>query len=259
MHDDLTIYERIASNRKTTKVLAEYDLPINNERLLIQRLLGCAGWAPFHRVCSSEHRVSESEINDQLAGVEPWRFYILDSAECRRLRPMTQSMEAAGKIPSMLASAMATIVATWLPNPPSWSMEDSADRFQMASPDTRSMEHSPKTGDSEYFEPTVDNVEHIAAASAAIQSLLLAASAAGLKNYWSSGGVFRSQAVRQLLGIPASQRVLGVIFLFPTILPETTDIRVVGSKLRPSRGSAPAWSRWVNLGCSVPDGNLEPQ
>ncbi len=59
-------------------------------------------------------------------------------------------------------------------------------------------------------------MEHIAAASAAIQNLLLAATARGISNYWSSGGVLRSAQVFQQLGIPRQQILLGAIFLFPS-------------------------------------------
>ncbi len=45
------------------------------------------------------------------------------------------------------------------------------------------------------FAVTLTNVEHIAAAYAAIQNLLLAATARGIRNYWSSGGVLRLPSV----------------------------------------------------------------
>ena len=65
------------------------------------------------------------------------------------------------------------------------------------------------------FAATLANMEHIAAAAAAIENLLLAATARGVSNYWSSGGVLRSQIVRQLLAIPPAEIVLGAIFFFP--------------------------------------------
>lgn len=247
MSEDLLSFERIACNRRTNKVLAEDDQPVTDQRLLVERLLSCAGWAPFHRMCSNEHRTGgqspfENDNAHRLAGVEPWRFYPIDSANCRRLRLITQEMEAAGKIPAMLASAVSTIVATWLPNPPQGQLLGEFEDSAADSPDSKNCMSDP-----EFFEPTLENVEHIAAASAAVQSLLLAATAAGLLNYWSTGGVLRSPKILNLLGIPSNQRVLGVIFLFSPETQELPSVQVVGSKLRESRGALHHWSRWVFL------------
>jgi len=151
-------------------------------------------------------------------------------------------MDAAGKIPAMLASALTTIIATWLPNPP---LERKMNELENSDENLMDSKNSPFV--TEYFEPTVENVEHIAAASAAVQSLLLAATAAGLLNYWSSGGVLRSLRILDLLGIPRNQRVLGAIFLFPMVQPESQSAQVVGSKLREVRGGIDAWSRWITI------------
>ena len=123
----------------------------------------------------------------------------------------------------MLAAADALIMATWLPN--------SAD--------------VPANGDEPGFAATINNMEHIAAASAAIQNFLLAATARGISNYWSSGGVLRGAHVFKLLGIPREQILLGAIFLFPK---DFGDAELATSKLREHRGSREAWSRWVSLG-----------
>jgi nitroreductase len=219
MSSELELFEQIAQRRHTVKVISETEFPTSNDRDLVNRLIACAGWAPFHKMCSADHRSA-----DHLAGIEPWRFHSMDSGQCRALRRLVIDDPAAGKIPGMLATARATILATWLPNP------------SVVPP-----------GDSEAFEPTVANVEHIAAASAAVQSLLLAATAAGVRNYWSSGGVLRSPAVFNRLGIPSSQRLLGAIFLFPEELPESSSAEIAKSKLRAERCSPLAWSRWVEL------------
>lgn len=219
---NLNSFEQLAQRRKTVKVLAQDSLPTSDHRSDVQRLLVSAGWAPFHKVCSSEHRV-----DGMLDGIEPWRFHGLDAEACRKLRARVVDMEGAGKIPAMLASADSMIMATWLPNPPSSG--------------------SGEADDSESFEPTLGNVEHIAAASAAVQSLLLAATAAGFETYWSSGGVLRSPQIFNQLGIPARQRLLGAIFLFPGTIEATETIEIAESKLRPQRHPVTAWSRWVEL------------
>lgn len=217
--------EQAIRERKTVKLLAQHDFPATSMRDCVDRLLAVAGWAPFHKVCHLDHR-----RQDSLQGIEPWRFHCLDAEHCRRLGKRVQNMEAAGKIPMMLAAADAMIMATWLPNPLT-----QPDKLQI---DTASPH--------EIFEPTIDNVEHIAAASAAVQNLLVAATAAGIANYWSSGGVLRQPAIFKELGISADQRLLGAIFLFPNHVPEGCAADVATSKLREQRSSPSGWSRWLS-------------
>jgi nitroreductase len=203
----------VIRTRKTEKVLATHDLPTRDIRASIDEILGLAGLAPFHRACEESHKTVG------MAGIEPWRFHVLDSAACRHLHPRLPK-ENAGKIPAMLAAADALIMATWLPN------------SGQATP----------MGDEPGFALTLANVEHIAAASAAIQNLLLAATARSISNYWSSGGVLRLPEVFELLDIPTNQILLGAIFLFPS---EIGDSELAVSKLRPLRTPREQWTRWV--------------
>lgn len=216
MHTDQSI--RL---RKTEKVLATTPLPCLDHLAVVNELVALAGHAPFHRACEDSHR------QGQLDGIEPWRLHILDAANCRQLIPWLPE-ENAGKIPSMLAAADALIMATWLP---------SAGAVTPMS-------------DEPGFAVTLTNVEHIAAASAAIQNLLLAATARGIRNYWSSGGVLRLPRVFSQLGIPANQILLGAIFLFPQ---EIGDAELATSKLRELRTTPEHWSRWVTVGQSRQD------
>lgn len=210
MHTDQAI-----RNRVTEKVLASQALPVTEIENTVCELIALAGYAPFHRACDESHRQGEHD------GIEPWRFHILDAQQCRRLGPrLTQ--ENAGKIPAMLSAADALIIATWLPSPGAVV----------------------PMGDEPGFAVSLTNVEHIAAASAAIQNLLLAATARGIRNYWSSGGVLRSPEVFEQLGIPTGQILLGAIFLFPA---EIGDAELATSKLRTLRTSPEHWSRWVKL------------
>lgn len=218
----LSIFQQIASQRKTTKILAEGDFPIDQDRSAIEQLIATAGWAPFHRVCAAEHRDEGAMV-----GIQPWRFHLVDSHACRQLRSRVQTMEGTGKIPAMLSAAKTLVMATWLPNPPQ----------------PQPLEISGAS----YFEPTESNVEHIAAAAAAVQTFLLAATAAGLPSYWSSGGVLRSSQVFNWLSIPVREQLLGAIFLFPSQLPLEPQAEVVFSKLRDQRPPLTAWSRWVSL------------
>jgi nitroreductase len=203
-------------SRKTIKILSDKDLPVADHHDLVDEILTLAGQAPFHRACEEHHRQSKLQ-----SGIEPWRFHALDSASCRKLRTQIPT-ENAGKIPAMLAAADALIMATWLPN----------------------AAQVPEMDGEPGFAATINNMEHIAAASAAIQNLLLAATARGVSNYWSSGGVLRSAQVFSLLGIPRSQILLGAVFLFPQ---EYGDAELATSKLREHRGSRDAWSRLVSL------------
>lgn len=211
MHTDQSIRQR-----KTEKVLAGSPLPTTDISHTIHELIALAGCAPFHRACEESHRQGNND------GIEPWRFHILDADNCRRLAPRLPK-ENAGKIPAMLLAADALIMATWLPSPGTIT----------------------PMGDEPGFAVTLTNVEHIAAASAAIQNLLLAATARGIGNYWSSGGVLRLPSVFEQLGIPTNQILLGAIFLFPR---EIGDAELATSKLREHRTSPEHWSRWVSIG-----------
>ena len=221
--------------RRTEKVLAERDLPVSDRRQSVNEILTLAGQAPFHRPCEDRHRQTGG-----LPGIEPWRFHVLAAAECRNLRAKVP-LENAGKIPAMLAAADALIMATWLPNAGSLeagSLE--AGQFNPAEPQTIASQAADAAG----FAATVTNMEHIAAAAAAIQNLLLAATARGISNYWSSGGVLRSQAMFELLGIPTTEILLGAVFLFPS---ERGEAELVTSKLRGRRTPPDQWSRWVSI------------
>ena len=222
MHTDQSIRQR-----KTEKVLATGPLPCRDRSTTICELVALAGFAPFHRVCEDRHR------QQGLAGIEPWRFHILDATSCRRLLPLLPT-ENAGKIPAMLAAADALLIATWLPsgNEPSKASTSGSEAS------------TAMLDDGQDFAPTVTNVEHIAAASAAIENLLLAATARGIRNYWSSGGVLRLPSVFQQLGIPTTELLLGAIFLFPD---DIGDAELATSKLRDLRTPPEHWSRWITL------------
>lgn len=210
-----TSVDRVIRDRKTTKVLSAEDMSTDGVEGLSE-LLSLAGMAPFHRACDDIHRKGTN------SGIEPWRFHVLESPSCRKLKPRLNS-ELAGKIPMMLAAADALVLATWLPNPPS-------PQFSVS--------------ESHAFEPTLGNMEHIAAASAAIQNLLVAATARGIDNYWSSGGVLRSKEVFGTLGISVNEILLGALFLFPS---EIGAAERVPSKLRSKRTQPNCWSRTVEL------------
>lgn len=219
--------DHVIRERKSAKVLADpYSCSeltpshAQQVRAALTEIIAIAGWAPFHKIVEDQHLQG-----DQTSPV-PWRFYVLEKPACCALLAYIRQRAAQEpdslweramkkKASRLLAGSSAMIQATWLP-------------------DTEQV----KGG-----EPTLRTVEHIAAASAAVQNLMLAAEARGLTSYWSSAGVFRVPEVHQMLGIPAEQRALGSLFF--SIDPENYE--VLPGALRDKRGSAPDWSSWVTL------------
>ncbi len=200
--------------RRTTKAMSDEAWachPASQE--IPAQILSAAGEAPFHKAAAKEHRAAP------LDGVQPWRCYHLDATQCRTLRQRLIENGDQTKIPKMLAVADFLIQVTWLPNP------------------------NPKKSD-DLFEPSIQNMEHIAAASAAIQNMLLAATARDIPNYWSSGGALRSPETFALLGIPENQILLGSIFLFPTDLSAATTSP---GALRSVRSPTAQWARKATI------------
>ena len=216
--------------RRTAKLLRDPDAgatpaPLSaTERATLDEMIALAGHAPFHRRADASHR------DGTLDSIVPWRFHVLERDACHRLLDALRrraddddpdpkwTRAASSKIPALVAAAGALVQVTWLPNPPA------AD--------------APATGIDD------DDVEHVAAASAAVQNLLLAAEARRWYAYWSSGGILRDPDVFALLGIAPAERLLGSIFLAP---PGATFDRELGGGLRERRGEPSGWSRRVTL------------
>jgi nitroreductase len=214
MRDDRAgIVDGVIRERRTVKVLAEEAFPTADARSVVEELAAVAGWAPFHRVAARVH------TEGALTSIVPWRFYLVDADGCRALRDALLARGDRSKVPRMLAAATALVQATWLPNPAKG-------------------EHAG------LFEATEENMEHVAAAGAAVQNLLLAATARGIPNYWASGGALRGPEAFGWMGIPAGEILLGSLFLFPT---ETRGAEINPGSHRDRRGAASDWSRWVQL------------
>lgn len=206
-------------SRRTLKVLADpespWEVPNAEVRSQVADLLQSAIHAPFHYPADGVH------CSEPLTSPVPWRFHAFDGENCRRLLDRLKSKDVeSGKVKNMLAAADALVLVTWLPDPDE--------------------QHS----DFQQFAPTLRNMEHIAAASSAIQNLLLLATAAGWNTYWSSGGVLRSEMVYDWMAIDPKQVLLGAIFLFPT---DTKSAPAKAGANRDRQGPAPAWSQWVTL------------
>ncbi|HEX2203009.1 MAG TPA: nitroreductase family protein [Longimicrobium sp.] len=208
------VVDRVIRERRTTKVLANEAFPPVGARETVEEIVAVAGWAPFHKPAAKVHLEASAQ-----ASIVPWRFHLVDAPGCRALREVLLARGDKSKIPRMLAAATALVQATWLPNPP-------------------------KGEAAGLFEATEENMEHVAAAGAAVQSLLLAATARGIPTYWSSGGVLRGAEAFGWLGIPGREILLGSVFLFP---PEHPGAEASPGSHRDRRGTVSDWSRWADL------------
>ena len=212
---------QIIKSRKTQKVLAEQPLPITStNNSIINELLELAAAAPYHFKCCEEHK------NEPLNSCLPWRSYTLDAKSCRLLLEYIEQNEIkTGKIANLLAAADALIITTWLP-----------DEIEKESSESEPLP----------FIGSIRNMEHIAAASAAIQNILLGATARDIPNYWSSGGKLRANVLRDFLEIPLSEILLGAIFLFPKNSIEL-GVQIKDGAVREHGKEVNTWSKAINL------------
>lgn len=210
-----TALKNILEDRVTSKVLADLENPLDPqglERSEIDNWLASAGQAPFHHQAEREHK-------GNLSSPVPWRMYKFDAASCRELLTYLNENADAGKICNMLAACDAMVLATWTPDAPSGRLEVDV-----------------------LFEGTERNMEHVAAASAAVQNLLLLATEANWRTYWSTGGVLRTPQVFDRYGISNSEILLGAIFIYPQ---DVGDAEIRKGKLCDARGDIGDWSRWA--------------
>lgn len=222
LHNNQPIKNTLDSikHRRTIKVLSEQPLPNKPpQQDLVETLITSAYYAPFHYPASAEHR-------SKMTALLPYRFYVLDSQNCRLLaEKLPQLSDKTGKIPAMLNTADYLIYTTWCP-----VLSDK------------------KTADDSLFVADLVNMEHIAAAGAAIQNLLLTATALGYENYWSSGGPLRESFAYDLLSIPEKEILLGAIFIFPNLDElENTQTTHHFSKKRHQRGELGQLYRTIKL------------
>ena len=228
--DYVSAVDHVIQNRKTAKILRDptqcSDLPEAVHTALNEMLhdmIALAGWAPFHKLA---HKPTHQQ--GTLNAIVPWRFYVLEKAACCRLIAFIETQAEAqpdskwsrawgSKIPKLLSGCGALVMAMWLPDP---------------------------SEDGDAPELNENNIEHIAATSAAIQNLLLLAEARDLHSYWSSGGILNDADVFAYLGIPSSQKLLGAIFITPEAAPHDEN---QPGKLRDQRGQPESWSTWLTL------------
>ena len=72
-------------------------------------------------------------------------------------------------------------------------------------------------------EPKVNQIENIAAASAACQNMLLAATALGLATIWRTGDTARDPEIKKFFGFSPEQHLIGFIYIgYPELPPPET-------------------------------------
>lgn len=214
--------KQVIKARKTSKVLLPVELREEQQALwkqehrhIVSEIIECAAWAPFHK------RAHEQHCQDELNAPMPWRFHVLDPQACNDLLHFLEAQAQANddskwsrgwqsKIKEMVAASGVLIQVTWLPDSP--------------------------------YELSQKNIEHVAAAGAAVQNLLLAAQSHQWLSYWSSGGILRDEELFDYLGISREEQLLGSVFLSPEAHPQA---RIIDGGLREQRGKMQGWVRWV--------------
>ncbi len=73
--------------------------------------------------------------------------------------------------------------------------------------------------------PKIPQIEEVAAASAAIQNVLLGATALGISSYWSSGGMTHRHELKEFLQLSPDDIVMGLIYFGFTDEPAKEGIR----------------------------------
>lgn len=230
--EGVKITDENITKRRTQKILTETPWPIEEGKKeslkkTIQELLHLAEYAPYHYKIHEDY-YSDSELNSCV----PWRFYVLDTEACRNLHEYVKDPNVKkDKIRDMLAAADALFMVTWLPHP---SRKEEKNPIK-----ERTFEPIP-------FEGNGVNMEHIAAASCAIQNVLIGATARNIPNYWSSGGKLRDKQVRDYLKISLQEILLGAIFLFPEDSEERDSTIIPGAKRNEGKETS-SWSKWLQV------------
>ena len=206
-------------NRVTEKVLSKSGAvdpqggPEQLEQIerTIRDAISVAGWAPFHY----------DRKADGIA--EPWRMHWLKCEACRKLaaefETIVDEIKPGNKIPRMLDACSSMVLVTWIPQ--------------------------------EHFENPAKlekvNEEHLAAASAAVQNLLLALQARGFGTYWSSGGQLRDKSVFAKLNIDPSQKLLAAVFIDSEFFTNDQNVDRISGSQRVKRSPDQEWLRSVEV------------
>jgi nitroreductase len=153
---------------------------------IIEHLLALADWAPTH------------------GNTEPWRFYWFAGNDkvidfCHKHAALYQSFAGENAEPGTIKNLS--------------SMGDKAAHLLIT---------VMRRGDM----PKIPEVEEIAATSAAIQNILLGATALNIATYWGTGGMMLKQPMKDFLQLRDQDIVLGAIYLGHTDTEKTGQRRI---------------------------------
>lgn len=203
---------RIIQRRRTTKVFAADGSPLAIDPAVagefdarLRRSVEVAGWAPFHF----------DRAEDGLP--EPWRAHILWHTACRRLAqalPELVDVPPKNRQQALLNGCGALVLVTWLPV------------SGLADPGRQRMV----------------NEEHLAAAAAMAENLLLMLEAGGMENYWASAGLLAAPPVRKYLALPDNQEIIAAIYAgYPRH--SGAAVELASGKNRAVRSPFSAWTQ----------------
>jgi nitroreductase len=140
---------------------------------VVNQILALADWAPTH------------------ARTEPWRFYVYSG----------EALAQFGRDHAELY---------WMNTPEETRQEAAREKLEK---NVEKASHLViavmKRGSNE----KIPQLEEVASAAAAIQNVLLGATAMGIASFWSSGGMTHKQPLKDYLELGADDIVMGLIFL----------------------------------------------
>ncbi len=195
--DELAAVEKTVAARRTFKVIGDTVDPVSFDdqfdqrcRALVRSAVRAADAAPFH-------------YDRNFGGVaQPWRVDILWHDSCQKIaanfHQWFDDVKPGNKLPGMLSACGACVIVSWLPQFSGCSTEDVSVSGQALPAKDKQIQ--------------IDH-EHLAATSAYVQNLLLLLTASNMGTYWSSGGQFRTDAMKQRIGLEEAGSVLAAVFV----------------------------------------------
>jgi nitroreductase len=238
--DELAAVKKVVAARRTLKVIGDVANPVSFDsaddqrcRDLVRAAVNAADAAPFH-------------YDRNYDGVaQPWRVDILWHDSCQKVAAnfyqWFENIKPGNKLPGMLSACGACVVVSWLP------------QFDAAPAGDVSAAGGSMPSKAKQIQ--IDQ-EHLAATSAYVQNLLLLLTASNMGTYWSSGGQFRDDAMKQKIGVEKSGSVLAAVFVDFLVgtngrgdVPRTTQKAPVGipGKLANHRAAMQRWASEVDI------------
>lgn len=139
----------------------------------VNMLLGLADWAPTHK------------------HTEPWRFIVYSGSKAREF-----------------VSSHAELYRKSVPEE-----KFNNDKYQKILGNGNNLSHLVVCIMKRDAEKRLPEIEEISAAAAAVQNLLLGATAMGIASFWSTGGMTHSDDMKEFLGLNVDDIVMGLIYL----------------------------------------------